>query len=381
LVRPDGARAELVRIISASPQRTAPACPHFQACGGCAVQHWQGAPYIAWKEGLIRAALAREGLELAADFEPAFAASPGARRRIALHARRGERGQGARLGYKARRSWTLVDVDVCPIADPRLQAALPVLRRLAAPFLEHPKSAPTLHVTLTETGIDVDVTGVERRSGGLSADGRMRAAEIAAEADLARVTLAGETVYQARAPTVRLGPAVAVLPPGGFLQAVAAAEETMAQTALAAMAGAGRVADLFCGLGAFSFRLASVAPVLAADADGRAIAALKAAAGTAPGLKSIIAETRDLFRRPVLSEELKKVDAVLFDPPRAGAAEQAAQIARSSAAVVVAVSCDAATFARDARILTDDGFRLEQARLIDQFLWSPHVELTAVFRR
>jgi 23S rRNA (uracil1939-C5)-methyltransferase len=222
---------------------------------------------------------------------------------------------------------------------------------------------------------------VERRSGGLSADGRMRAAELAAQADLARVTLAGEIVYQARQPMVRFGPAVAALPPGGFLQAVAAAEEAMAQTALDALAGAGRIADLFCGLGAFTFRLAALAPVMAADSDGLAIAALKSAAGTAPGLKSITAETRDLFRRPVLAEELKRVDGVLFDPPRAGAADQARQIALSRVATVVGVSCDAASFAHDARILADGGFRLEHVRLIDQFLWSPHVELAAVFRR
>jgi len=379
-LRREGQRAELLEIVSASPERIEPVCPHFQACGGCALQHWAHGPYLAWKEDLIRAALSREGLD--APFDPAFCAAPGARRRLALHARRGERGQGPRLGYKARRSWSLIDIEVCTIADPALQRALPALRRLAGPFLEHPKSAPTLHVTLTQTGIDVDVTGVERRSGGgLSADGRLRAAEIAAAADLARVTLAGEIVYQARQPVVRLGPAMAALPPGGFLQAVPGAETAMAETALSAMSGAGRVADLFCGLGTFTFRLASLAPVLAADSDGRAIAALKAAAGAAPGLKSITAEARDLFRRPVLAEELKKVDAVLFDPPRAGAAEQAQQIARSGAAVAVAVSCDAASFARDARILVDGGFTLERVRLIDQFLWSPHVELTAVFRR
>lgn len=374
-----GQRGELIEVLSPSPERATPPCPHYEACGGCALQHWAHAPQLAWKESLIAAAMAREGLE--APFAPAFAASPGARRRVSLHARLGGPGQVPRLGYKARRSWSLVDIEVCTIADPRLVAALPALRRLAAPFLEHPKSAPTLHVTLTQTGVDVDVTGIERKSGGLSADARLRAAQIAAETDLARVTLAGEIVYQARQPMVRLGPAMAALPPGGFLQAVAAAEDAMAQTALAAMAGAARVADLFCGLGTFTFRLAGLAPVLAADADGRAITALKAATGSAPGIKSITAETRDLYRRPVLAEELKRIDAVLFDPPRAGAPDQARQIAMSAVPVAVGVSCDAATFARDARILADGGFKLEQVRLIDQFLWSPHVELVGVFRR
>jgi len=372
-------RGEVEQVISPSAARVEPPCPHFGACGGCALQHWAPEPYLAWKQQVISESLARIGLE--APFAPPFAAPAGSRRRVALHARRGEKGQGARLGYKARRSWSLVDVEVCPIADPRIEAALPALRRLAAPFLEHPKSAPTLHVTVTQTGLDVDVTGVERRSGGLSADARMRAAEIAAQSDLARVTLAGELVYQARQPMVALGPAVAALPPGGFLQASPGAEAAMAETALEAMAGAGRIADLFCGLGTFAFRLATVAPVLAADADGRAIDALKRGAGTAPGLKSIETQTRDLFRRPVLAEELKRIDAVLFDPPRSGAADQARQIALSGAAVAVGVSCDAASFARDARILCDGGFELRQVRLIDQFLWSPHVELVGVFRR
>jgi 23S rRNA (uracil1939-C5)-methyltransferase len=174
---------------------------------------------------------------------------------------------------------------------------------------------------------------------------------------------------------------MAALPPGGFLQAVPAAEDAMAQTALAAMAGASRVADLFCGLGTFTFRMAGLAPVLAVDSDARAITALKAATGSAPGIKSITAEARDLYRRPVLAEELKRIDAVLFDPPRAGAPDQARQIASSRVPVAVGVSCDAATFARDARILADGGFKLEQVRLIDQFLWSPHVELVGVFRR
>jgi 23S rRNA (uracil1939-C5)-methyltransferase len=371
-------RAELIAVLRPSPDRVEPACPHFLACGGCALQHWAHAPYLAWKQEKVRQALSREGLK--AEFSPPFAAPPGSRRRVALHARKGSR-DAARLGYKARRSWTLVEIGACPIADPRLVAAFPALKRLAAPLFEHPKSAPTLHCTLTGTGVDVDITGVESKSGGLSADSRMRVAEAAAAADLARVTLAGEILYQARQPMVRLGPASAALPPGGFLQAVPQAEDAMAAFALDAMHGAHRIADLFCGLGTFTFRLATIAPVMAADSDAQAVRALMAASGTAPGLKSIRAEARDLYRRPVLAQELKGVDAVLFDPPRAGAEAQARQIAASGAAVVVGVSCDATTFARDGRILAEAGFRLERVMVVDQFLWSAHVELVGVFRR
>ena len=369
-----GDRAELQAVLTSSPERVTPPCPHFSACGGCALQHWDHAAYLAWKVGQVRAVLARERIE--AEFDAAFAAPPQSRRRVALHAR-----PGGRLGYKARRSWNVVDIAVCPIADPKLVAALPALKRISAPLFEHPKSAPTLHLTLTDTGLDLDITGVEAKSGGLSGDARVRLAQAAAAADFARVTLAGEVAFGARSPIVSFGRAKVVLPPGGFLQAVAGAEAAMADYAVAAVAGAGKVADLFCGAGAFSFRLAEVAPVLAADAAEPAIRALKGAIAAAPGLKSIRAEARDLHRRPFSAQELKGVDAIVFDPPRAGALEQARAIAASKASVVVGVSCNPATFARDAALLIAGGFRLERVKPVDQFLWSPHMELVAVFRR
>ena len=377
-VRVEGQRAELVDVLAPAADRVEPPCPHFGVCGGCALQHWANAPYLAWKAEQVRLALRKERIE--ADILPTFASPPGARRRLALHARKGGRG-GARLGFKERRSWSLVDIAVCPIADPRLVAALPALRALAEPFLEHPKSAPTLHVTWTGAGLDVDVTGVERKSGGLSADARMRAAEAASAGDMARVTLAGETIYGARQPVVKLGDAIVALPPGSFLQAVPLAEAAMAQVACEAVAGARAIADLYCGVGTFTFRLAKIAPVLAADAAAPAVAALRAAIATAPGLKPITAEARDLSRRPVLAAELSKIDAVVFDPPRAGALEQTREIAASKAARVVGVSCNPTTFARDAGILIDAGFTLESVLPIDQFLWSPHVELVGVFSR
>ncbi|WP_425430379.1 class I SAM-dependent RNA methyltransferase [Caulobacter mirabilis] len=377
--RREGDRAEAVEILSPSADRVDPACRHFGHCGGCALQHWASAPYLDWKGEQVRFVLGKERLDT--EILPTFASPPGSRRRLALHARKGGKGAPVRLGFKERRSWSLVDIEECPISDPRLVAALPALRALAEPFLEHPKSAPTLHVTWTGTGLDVDVTGIERKSGGLSADARMRAAEAASAGDMARVTLAGETVYQLRQPVVRLGPALVALPAGAFLQATPQAEAAMAEMAVEAVQGAKRVADLYCGVGTFTFRLAQVASVLAADAAGPAIAALRAAIATAPGLKPIEAETRDLSRRPVTAAELGKIDAVVFDPPRAGALEQTREIAASKASRVVAVSCNPATFARDARVLVDAGFTLERLRPVDQFLWSPHVELVAVFSR
>lgn len=377
-VQGSGERRELLEVLQPSADRVEPPCPHFFACGGCALQHWDHAPYLAWKVERLAGTLARQHIET--EILPAYATEPATRRRVTLHARRGSR-EAARLGYKARKSWDLVDISVCPISDPAIQAAIPALRRLAVPLFEHPKSAPSLHVTLSDTGLDIDITGVEAKSGGLSADARMQVAERAAQADFARVTIAGEVVYQARSALVRLGPATVALPPGGFLQATRGAEAAMTAFVAEAAAGATRIADLYCGVGTFTFRLAEIAPVHAADFSPEAIAALGSVLASLPGLQAVTPEARDLVRRPVLAEELKKTDVVVFDPPRAGAAEQTAQLARSAVPRVIGVSCNPATFARDARTLIDAGFRLERVLPVDQFLWSPHVELVGVFQR
>jgi 23S rRNA (uracil1939-C5)-methyltransferase len=373
-----GERMELLEVLAASPDRVEPPCPHFGVCGGCALQHWAHEPYLAWKVERLRRTLARERLET--EILTPFAAAPRTRRRVALHARKGNR-DAARLGYKVRRAWDLVDVAVCAIADPAIERAIPALKRLAAPLLEHPKSAPTLHVTLTDAGLDVEISGIERRSGGLSADARTILAERAAAAELARVTLDGEIAFQARAPEVRLGPALVRLPPGAFLQATRQAEAAMAAFVAEAAVGAQRIADLYCGVGTFTFRLAQIAPVHAADFSREAIGAIAAALGGTSGVKGVTAEARDLVRRPVLAGELRRTDVAVFDPPRAGAAEQAAEFARSKLGRVIAVSCNPATFVRDARRLVDGGFRLERVLPVDQFLWSPHIELCAVFQR
>jgi 23S rRNA (uracil1939-C5)-methyltransferase len=373
-----GERRELVEVLAASAERGVPPCPHFGICGGCALQHWDHAPYLAWKVERLAGTLARQQIDT--EILPPFAAQPGTRRRVALHARRGSR-EAAKLGYKARKSWDLVDIAVCPISDPAIVAAIPALKRLAAPLFEHPKSAPTLHVTLTDRGLDIDISGVERKSGGLSADARVLLAERAAEADFARVTIDGEAAYLARLPQVRLGPATVALPPGAFLQATPQAETAMADFVAAQALGAARIADLYCGVGTFTFRLAGIAPVYAADFAADAIRALSAAMASAPGLHGVTAEARDLIRRPMLAEDLKKTDLAVFDPPRAGAAEQTAELARSKVARVIAVSCNPATFARDARTLIDAGFTLDRVLPVDQFLWSPHIELVGVFSR
>jgi 23S rRNA (uracil1939-C5)-methyltransferase len=371
-------RLEEVQILTPSPDRIAPVSPQYGDCGGCSLQHWAADPYLDWKREQVRLALAREGITV--EIEPTVAVAPGTRRRLALHARRGPDGR-VLLGFKARKSWRLVEITACPVADPRLVAALPALARVADAFLEHPKSAPTLHVTLTLDGLDVDVTGVERRSGGLSRDAQMKAIAASNAADLARLSLAGETLVMARQPHVQFGPATVPVPPGGFLQAAPPAEAAMVERAVAAVKGAKKIADLFCGAGTFTFPLAKVAPVLAADGSAPGIAALKAGFKTAKGIKPIEAQARDLFRRPMAPYDLRGCDAIVLDPPRAGALEQTQQIAQTKATTVVYVSCNPVTFARDARVLLDAGFRLETVTPVDQFLWSAHVELVAVLRR
>ena len=232
-------------------------------------------------------------------------------------------------------------------------------------------------VTATLDGLDVDLRG----SGPLGRAETQKLTQTADALDLARVSNHGEIVIERRPPRVAFGEALARLPPGGFLQATEAGEAWLAEFAERALAGAKKVADLFCGAGAFALRLARRHEVFAVDADPAAIAALARAAATTPGLHKLAAETRDLFRRPLRADELAAFDAALIDPPRAGAIEQARALAASTLPLVVSISCNAATFARDARILIDGGFQVESVTPLDQFRFSAHVEIAAVFRR
>lgn len=370
-------RADRFDLVEASPDRRPIHSQTYAECGVAPLQHWADEPYLAWKREVVLQTLAREGLET--EVEATVATPLASRRRLALHARQGP--NGVILGFKARKSWRVIELTDCPLSDPQLTAALPALAKVAAPFLGHQKSAPTLHVTLTDSGLDVDVTGVEKRSGGLTGDQLALAIAAAAEADLARLSLDGDTLVMARQPRVRFGRASVPLPAGGFLQASPAAEAAMVTRTVEAVRGAKKVADLFCGAGTFTFPLAEVASVTAADSAASPIAALKAGVSTAQGLKGIEAQARDLFRRPLSPYDLKGCEAIVMDPPRAGALEQTQQLPGTKASVIVGVSCNPQTFARDARVLVGAGFRLEKVTPIDQFIWSTHIELVGVFRR
>ncbi|MGH6985699.1 MAG: class I SAM-dependent RNA methyltransferase [Caulobacteraceae bacterium] len=372
-----GGRALRIEVLAASLDRVEAPCPHFGACGGCALQHWRDEAALAWKREVIVRALSRVGIKT--EVLATVAIGPRTRRRLSLHARR--EGGSVVLGFKARRSHRLAPISTCLLAHPRLEAALADLRSLAEPFFEHPASAPTLHATWTLTGLDVDVSGVFARNGGLSADASARAASLAESADLARLSVAGDPIYCARPAVIAFGRACVSLPPGAFLQASFEAEEAMAAFALAHSDGASRIADLFSGSGAFALRLAERARVSAVDASPSALAALADAARSTDRLCAVETEVRDLFRRPLTPRELQSFDLVIFDPPRAGAAAQAEALAAADVEQVIAVSCNPATFARDARLLVEGGYHLQKIIPVDQFQWSPHVELIAAFKR
>ena len=366
-------RRHLIKVDIASPDRIAPICPHFGICGGCALQHLATARYRDWKRGLVTAALAQAGLD--APVDDLIDAHGEGRRRAVLHARRGGRDL-LEVGFAALKAHHVVAIDRCPILAPGLDGAIGTAWAIAE-ALAGARKPLDVQVTATDAGLDVDLHG----SGPLTAASMARLAQIAERRDLARLTRHGEIVAQRRAPTLRIGRAGVALPAGAFLQATAAGEATLARLVAAHCEGARTVADLFCGVGPFALRLAERVRVTAADHDADAVASLQRAAATVQGLKPIAAQQRDLFRRPFAPIELKGFDALVFDPPRQGAQAQARALAASAVPMVVAVSCNPTTFARDARILVDGGYRLVRLTPVDQFLYSAHVELVALLER
>jgi 23S rRNA (uracil1939-C5)-methyltransferase len=366
-------RRQLIRLEQASPERIKPFCPHFGICGGCAIQHWEAEPYRAWKRDLVIESLAQAKIDC--EVLPLIDAHGDGRRRMTLHARKGTH-DVLKVGFAASQSHDIVPIDRCPILDPGLAGALDAAWALAEPLTVIGKPRD-IQITATDSGLDVDIRG----SGPLPAALVTSLSNVAAKHRLARLTRHGELVLMRQAPVVTMGKARVSLPPGSFLQATVAGEETLAALVAQHAGRAKYIADLFCGVGPFALRLAEKSRVAAYDSDAGAIASLQKAAASTPGLKPIRAEARDLFRRPLVMEELRDFDAVVFDPPRQGARAQAGRLAASKVPVVIAVSCNAATFARDARILIDGGYRIEGVIPVDQFRHTPHVELVARLAR
>jgi 23S rRNA (uracil1939-C5)-methyltransferase len=366
-------RRHLLSVDQASHERAEPVCKHFGICGGCAMQHWSLAEYLLWKRNLVVEAIGHAGL--IAPVEPIIDAHGKGRRRAVLHARRGG-GDILEVGFAAQRTHQIVAIDRCPILAPGLNGAVPAAWALAE--LLKPTSKPLdIHATATDSGLDIDMRGASP----LSTKQTTALARLAEQHRLTRITRHGELVLQSEQPMLKVGRALVPLPPGAFLQATAEGEATLARLVSEHVGAAKRVADLFCGIGTFALRLAEKARVTAADTEATAIKALERAVAMTSGLKAVETQTRDLFRSPIMAIELKAFDAVVFDPPRQGAEAQARELALSKVPVVVAVACDATTFARDARILINGGYKLISVTPVDQFRYSHHVELVAKFER
>lgn len=366
-------RRALAHVVTASPERIDPFCPHFGTCGGCAIQHWQPEAYRAWKRRLAIDTLRHAGIDCEVD--DLIDAHGTGRRRMTLHARQSKQGI-LRVGFAAAGRHEIIAIDHCPILDPAMHGAIEAANEIAE--LLRPVSKPLdIQVTAADNGLDVDVRG----SGPLGTALLASLSKLAEKHNLARLTRHGELVIMRKPPVVRVGKAQVTLPPGSFMQPTALGETTLAELAFARAKGAKHIADLFCGFGPFAFRLAEKFKVSAFDSDAGAVTALQNAVKLTQGLKPIKAETRDLFRRPLMPQELRDYDAVVFDPPRQGAQAQSQQLAASRIALAIAVSCNPATFARDARILIDGGFKIDSVTPVDQFRHTPHVELVARFRR
>lgn len=372
---PDGKAS----IAPLSQMRVAPPCPLHETCGGCGLQHLAPAAYAHFKRALVADALAAAGVSAP---DVALHAEPlASRRRVTLTAVRD--GRTVRVGYHRRASHDVVDVPACPAIAPLLQEALSDVRSLAAALCRE-RERLRLTVTLCDNGLDVSLASqrAARPRSARRGHGPLAASEAVHNAppSIVRVCLDGEVLLQREAPLLSLGPAVVQLPPGAFTQASAGAERTMQRMVRAGVQGATRVADCFAGVGTFTLPLARRASVTAVESDAHALLALNEAARV-PGLKPVQTLRRDLFRDPLSAGELAAFDAVVFDPPRAGAAALCEQLAKSTVARVVAVSCEPQTFARDCAILCAAGFKITQLAAVDQFVATPHIEAVAVLRR
>ena len=368
----EGGRMAAPRIVVPSSDRVAAPCPHFRRCGGCALQHASDAFVGAWKADVVRAALAARGLE--APIRGVATSPPGSRRRAVLSGRRTKK--GATVGFHARASDVIVEVPECRLLVPEIVAAIPVLEEIVREGASR-KGEAALTVTASEAGADVAVTGGKPLSGPLQA----RLAEIAGRGGLARLAWEGEVVAALAPPAQRFDGIAVVPPPGAFLQATAHGEGVLRRAVTEAVGPARRIADLFAGCGTFALPLASGAEVHAVESDAAMLAALDAGWRGARGVKAVTTEARDLFRRPLMPDELTRFDAVVIDPPRAGAAAQTAALAKGGPRRIAFVSCNPVTFARDAEALVRAGYGLDWIEVVDQFRWSPHVELAAQFSR
>jgi 23S rRNA (uracil1939-C5)-methyltransferase len=358
-------------LSSPSRARRQPICKHFGVCGGCVAQHMSDALYTDWKQNVVIDTLRRRGLDV--DIAPLQRIPARSRRRAVFTAHRTR--SGIVLGYHRRRSHELFAVEECPVLVPAIALRLAALRAIIAAL-----DIADVRVTVLATPAGLDINLETEKP--VAPTNIARLVQAAAPQDrITRISINGETAFARARPAFDVDGAQIVPPPGAFVQAVAEAEQLMADAILEATSKARRIADLFAGIGTFTLRLARRARVTAIDSDRQAIIALETAARQAQGRKPIEVRVRDLFRDPLSPIELDTFDAVVFDPPYAGAKAQAETLARAKVPIVVAVSCNPATLARDLRSLVDGGYRIHQVIPIDQFLFSAHVEVVAILRR
>lgn len=358
------------KILTPSVHRVSAPCRHYKACGGCALLHASDGFVADWKQDVVRQALSAQGLE--APLRPILTSPPNSRRRATLAGRRLK--SGALVGFHARASDTVTAIPACQVLDPALLAVIPALEDMVIEGGSR-KGEMKLTITAFTQGVEVSVTGGKPLDTAL----RMALPQIAGRHGLARLAWDGEVLLQQEPPTLRMGRALVSPPAGAFLQATPQGEAALQAAVKEAVGDARHVVDLFAGCGTFSLPLAETAEVLAVEGLGAMLDSLDLGWRMAPGLKRVTTEIRDLFRRPLLPDELAKFDAVVIDPPRAGAEAQIAEIIRAKVPVIAAVSCNPVTFARDARALVQAGYRLDWVQVVDQFRWSAHVELAARF--
>lgn len=360
------------RIVTPSTDRVKPPCRHFKSCGGCTMQHGSDGFVAEWKTSIIRNGLAARGIET--DMRPIVTSPAQSRRRATLHGKRTK--SGAMIGFHGRASDLLIDVPDCQLLHPAIMTAIPALEQLTV-IAASRKAALDLVVTVSENGLDLDMRNCK------PLDPRV-IGEVAALTEkhlFARVAWDGEVIALRLPPSQALGRGKVVPPPGAFLQATLHGQNALIECVTEALGDARQVIDLFAGCGTFSLPAAEGAEVWALEGEQPLMDSLDAGWRKAVGLKKIKTETRDLFRRPVLSSELEKIDAAIIDPPRAGAEAQHMELAASKIPRIAAVSCNPASFARDAEILIKAGYCLDWVQPVDQFRWSTHVELAAQFSR
>jgi 23S rRNA (uracil1939-C5)-methyltransferase len=369
----DPAKPQLLEILDPSKDRRTPPCPYFGRCGGCTFQHASPEFMLDWKQREVAFAFSRAGIT--ADINSTIATPAASRRRVIFSASRNRADGNIDLGFNEHGGATIVNISSCAILLPVLQDQISQLRNLAKTLIRG-NEIIQIAVNVCDNGLDTDFHLPEAISETMTAS-FVRAM---AKTPYLRGCINGEVVFEKEKPQVSFGRATVVLPPRGFLQAVREAESQMAQLVCQHLGGRKRVVDLFSGSGTFSLRLAEHSKVHAVEMEAAALSAQRAASGL-KGLKPVTLEQRDLFDLPLTAKELKPYDGLCLDPPRAGAEDQVIEIAKTNIRSLAYVSCNPATLARDAAQLIAGGFSLQRVVPIDQFVYSPHIEVVALFNK